>query len=441
MFRKFSLSLSSKFTAPAKEFSADVKGSVAIIFALTLTAVIMFTACAVDIGRASWARSRLVSAVDATTLYAAKQLRVSSIDIATLEPLARTFFDRNMEGSGKLLNVTSFGLGLNASGTGVTVTIKADLPTTFARVAGIKTIHLPQTATAVFNDQSHSIEIGLQLDATGSMNDTINGTRKIDSLKTASNSLLDILLPKSGNGGAKFRVGLAPFSAGVNAGSYATAVTGKIAPGGCVFERRDSFNDASDILPTGLDGLKTVKDLAPGANAIAPACPAAATVTALTNDRAKLQPTINALAPGGWTSGHLGTTWAWGLLSPNWAPIFPANSAPAPYGDTSTRKIAILMTDGIYNTVGGTNDGTEFGGSYGVDSRARAVALCAAMKAKGITVYTVGFIKAGDNIAAADTLKTCATDDSHFYRAEDGQQLDSAFRDIAQKIAAIRLSN
>lgn len=427
--------------ATAQRASGDESGSVAIIFALTLTAVIMFAGCAVDIGRAGWARARLTSAVDATTLYAAKQLRVGNIDIATLEPLARAFFDRNMNNAGRALTINGFALGLTNDGTGVTVAITADMPTTFARVAGIKTIHLPQNATAKFNEQSQNVEVSLQLDVTGSMNESINGTRKIDSLKTASNSLLDILLPKTGNGGAKFRVGLAPFAAGVNAGPYANAVAGTKALGGCVFERRDSFNDATDTLPAGLDGLKTVKELGPGANAIAPACPTTATVTALTSDRAKLQPTIDALAPGGWTAGHLGTTWAWGLLSPNWSPIWPAASAPASYSDTQTRKIAILMTDGIYNTFGGTNDGTELGGSFGVTARDRAVALCAGMRAKGITVYTVGFIKSGDNAAAADTLKSCAKDESHFYKAEDGEQLDFAFRDIAQKISALRLTN
>ncbi len=427
----------SRFTS---RFCGDESGSVAIIFGLTLTGIIMFVACAIDIGRANMARTRLTTAVDATTLYAAKELRTKGLDIAAIRPIARDFFNNNVKSAAKLITVTGFDVALAGNGTGVTIDVKAEIMTTFARIAGINKINLPQSATAVFNEQDQNVEVALQLDVTGSMNDRINGARKIDSLKIASSNLLDILLPASGNGNAKFRVGIAPFSAGVNAGSYAQAVSGSAAPGGCVFERRSTFNDASDATPTGPDSLKTIKDLGPSANAISPACPTNASVTALTNDRSKLQPTINALAPGGWTSGHLGTTWAWGLVSPNWSAVWPANSKPAPYGDNSTRKIAILMTDGIYNTVGGTNDGTEFGGSFGVESRARAVALCNAMKDKGITIYTVGFIASGDNAAAADTLKACANDDSHFYHAEDGNQLDAAFRDIAQKISALRLS-
>ena len=418
----------------------DERGSVALVFGLTLTVLIMFVGCAIDIGRATLARMHLTAAVDATTLFAAKELRIAGLDVGTISPLARAFFDNNLKNAGKLITVTAFDVALSQNETGVTVNVKAEMATTFARIAGINTIKVPQSATAVFNEQNSNVEVALQLDVTGSMNDRINGTRKIDSLKSATNNLLDILLPTTGNGTAKFRIGIAPFSAGVNAGAYANVVAGGPAPGGCVFERRTTFNNATDALPSGSDSLKTIKDLGASANAIAPACPASAKVTALTNVRAQLQPTVNALAPGGWTSGHLGTTWAWGLISPNWSPVWPASSKPAAYGDNTTKKIAILMTDGIYNTVGGTNDGTEFGGAFGVESRARAVALCAAMKDKGIVVYTVGFIAAGDNAAAADTLKACASDISHFYHAEDGDQLHAAFSDIAQKISALRLS-
>lgn len=420
-------------------FAANEHGSVAIVFGLMLMSLLLFVGCAIDIGRIALARSYLTSAVDATTLYATKKMRTEGMDAAQISPLAHAFLDANLKGAAKLITVTGFDLALTDTGTGITVNVKSELQTTFARVAGINTIQVPQTATAVFNEQNQNVEVALQLDVTGSMNDSINGARKIDSLKLATNKLLDILLPTTGNGGANFRVGIAPFAAGVNAGTYASAVTGGSAPGGCVYERRSTYNDATDAIPAGSDSLKTVSDLG-RANAIAPPCPANATVTALSSDRSKLQPTVNALAPGGWTSGHLGTTWAWGLISPNWSPVWPSASKPAAYGDSTTRKIAILMTDGIYNTVGGMNDGTEFGGTFGVQSRARAVALCDAMKAKGIAIYTVGFIAAGDNAAAADTLKACASDDSHFYQAQDGDQLFAAFNDIAQKISALRLS-
>ena len=421
----------------AQRLMADERGVVSMMFAIVLFAVLMFLGCAIDIGRSVSARTRLVSAVDAATIFAAKELKSGGHSQGALEGMARIFFDQNMLGSGKLTTVTDFKLSISGDGNGVTIDVKSEVPTTFARVAGIQKIDVPTSSTAIFNQQD--IEVGLQLDVTGSMNDAINGVKKIDSLKSSTKNLLDILLPAGGTGTTSIRVGIEPFSAGVNAGSYATAVAGGSAPGGCVYERRSSFNDATDAAPTGADSFKTLKDLV-APNAVSPPCPASSKVAALTSDKASLQPIVDALSPGGWTSGHLGTTWAWGLVSPNWSSVWPGASKPAPYNDGKTMKIAILMTDGIYNTVGGNNDGTELGGSYGVESRNRARALCDGMKNKGIRIYSVGFIMVGDNPAAADTLKYCASTATNFFKAEDGAQLDAAFRNIAEDISRLRLS-
>ncbi len=55
-------------------------------------------------------------------------------------------------------------------------------------------------------------------------------------------------------------------------------------------------------------------------------------------------------------------------------------------------------------------------------STTQARALCTAMKAKGITVYTVGF-ELGGNQTAIDTLNQCATDSDQVLQRDDGDQL------------------
>lgn len=420
-------------TGTLQSFTADDRGSVAIIFGLCLMAVIMFVACAIDYGRAVSGRTKVVAAVDAAAIYAAKQLKTDGMTLATIEPMARALFDRNMATAAKLVKVTGFSMTLTPDGNGVVIDVKAEVSTTFASVAGIKKINVPGTATAVFNSQD--IEVALQLDVTGSMGDYIGSQKKITSLKTATSNLLDILLPAGGSGTTKIRVGIAPFSAGVNAGSYASAVAGATAPGNCVYERRSSSSNASDDAPTGLDSLKTMNDLSRGAQP----CPTNAKVAALTTDKSALTTVVNGLSAGGTTAGHLGTSWAWYLISPKWSSIWPSASKPADYNDSKTKKVAVLMTDGIYNTVEGIDLGDY--SSTARDSQSRAVALCDGMKAKGITIYTVGFIKPGDDPAAADTLKSCASGPSYFFKAEDGDQLDVAFRRIAQDISRLRLTN
>ena len=56
------------------------------------------------------------------------------------------------------------------------------------------------------------------------------------------------------------------------------------------------------------------------------------------------------LKDGGGTAGHIGTAWAWYTLSPNWSSLWPSAASPSPTARRTCDKIAILMTDGEYNT-------------------------------------------------------------------------------------------
>jgi hypothetical protein len=174
----------------------------------------------------------------------------------------------------------------------------------------------------------------------------------------------------------------------------------------------------------------------------------------LSNNKDGLIAKIDGLTMSGSTAGHLGTAWAWYLLSPNWAPVMPAGSGAGGYGNEKLKKIAILMTDGEYNTQycsSGNYRGVRDKNSYGSSAQKgnctaangksadQAKALCEGMKAKGITVYTVGF-ELGGNATAIDTLSKCATDPTKFYNAASGEQLKQAFRDIAVKVSTLYLS-
>jgi hypothetical protein len=173
--------------------------------------------------------------------------------------------------------------------------------------------------------------------------------------------------------------------------------------------------------------------------------PSTAAILPLSSDKNALLAKVSGLQAAGGTAGHLGTAWAWYTLSPNWSSLWPA-STPAAYGTPKLQKIAVLMTDGEYNTQYDSNGVSVNQNNYPSCSAAangcsttQARALCTAMKAKGITVYTVGF-QVGSNQTAVDTLTQCATDPSMFYNAADGTQLRQAFRDIALKLSSLYLS-
>jgi hypothetical protein len=189
----------------------------------------------------------------------------------------------------------------------------------------------------------------------------------------------------------------------------------------------------------------------------------------LTNNTALLKSRIDKLETAGSTAGHLGTAWAWYLLSPKWNTVlqtaFPTSFAAGPYSDLTVlntkgqpklRKIAVLMTDGDYNInycKGVEADNSDQSPDINCNSEngkalAQATALCSAMKnplnqpANNITtaieVFTVGFQVSS---AAKTFLTNCATDAAHYYDATSDVALQAAFRDIALKIATLRLTN
>jgi len=119
-------------------------------------------------------------------------------------------------------------------------------------------------------------------------------------------------------------------------------------------------------------------------------------------------------------------------------------------GKPVLEKIAVLMTDGEYNTQyckSGILDKNSLGSSStkgkctasGGNSATQARALCAAMKNEGITVYSVGFQLASGG-TAEETLSQCATSEDHVYNAQNAEELKQSFRNIALKISALYLS-
>lgn len=167
----------------------------------------------------------------------------------------------------------------------------------------------------------------------------------------------------------------------------------------------------------------------------------------LTADKTALKNRVDQLQAYGATAGALGTAWSWYTLSPNWSSIWTGTSIPESYGDLTTlqangapklRKVAVLMSDGVYNTYRGWKGQDQQGMSN------HAKQLCTNMKAQGIEVFTVGFaldeLSGSERTIAEDTLRSCGSDVNHFYNALNNIQLTESFRDIALKLSSLYLA-
>jgi len=175
-----------------------------------------------------------------------------------------------------------------------------------------------------------------------------------------------------------------------------------------------------------------------------------AEIMPLTSNRTALNARIASLTTAGTTAGQIGFAWGWYMLSPNFAYLFSGEGQPAAYDQESTLKVAILMTDGEFNTHYcngviarnasgvGSNDRINCDSPNGTGF-AQAEAMCDAMKAQGVVVYTVGF-DLGGVAGAAEVLEACASSPAHFFNADDGDDLRAAFQSIGRAIQQLRLT-
>ena len=407
-------------------FNNDERGTIAVVFALLAIMLVLVGGFAVDYARALHSRAKINNAIDAAALAAVKALRVQNLSDPQVLAVANKIFYENYNASGATTkgvyaDINSVTATIDHANSAVSVAVDAEVKTLFGGLAGITKIPLVKTGAAVY--ETRDIEVSIQLDVTGSMSGT-----KIADLKDATKNLVDILIPDSPTG-QKVRIGFAPYAAGVNAGAFASAVNGNVsAPDNCVYERISTSEQDTDNAPVGTSALKTKLALPSALN-----CPNA-TVLPMTDNKTLLKNTVDSYTTGGCTAGHLGTAWAWYLLSPNWSSIWPAASKPEPYNAPNVRKIAVLMTDGKYNIVGGNSscNQTTSSSNFAKDT-------CTAMKAQGIVVYTVGFQL--NNPTAIATLNDCASDPTKAFEPKTGSELNQAFADIAQDITRLRLSS
>ena len=171
-------------------------------------------------------------------------------------------------------------------------------------------------------------------------------------------------------------------------------------------------------------------------------------VTPLTPNKTRLNAAIDDLEVGGSTAGQLGIAWAWHMLSPNFASVWDkeAVNQPLAYGTSELAKVAVLMTDGEFNhaTCNGVpsnswGSGTRINCNPADNPFDQAAAICTAMKAQGIVIYTVG-LELNTALQGDDFLLACATSPEHAFLAADINELEEAFKDIATSISKLRLA-
>jgi Flp pilus assembly protein TadG len=446
--------------------------------ALIAVTMMLCVGAAVDLGRWLHARDQTISAVDVAVLAGGRALQTDSKDQASAIAAAEKYYKQNVTSRLPVINDT-VGFAIAPDGMGVVASGSAYIKTPFLQFAAIDKLPLISPSQTQFSKSEiqvggnggQNVEISLILDVTGSM-----AGQKIVDLRDAAGDLVDIVIWEDQS---EFyaKVALIPYSMGVNVGTYAQNVRGSVSPGTCTTQGCNNYKFTNTYNQSKTFAISTCVSERTGSNAFTEVAPSTAPlgrnypapsnpclgnqIVPLSSDKQALKNKISGLAASGSTAGHVGVAWGWYLLSPNFGYLWPAASSPAPYSDLKVlgpkgapklRKIAILMSDGEYNSAyckGVISQDSTNGSGDRADhincnapngsSFTQAGTLCTNMKKTGIEVFTIGFEIVNDQ-RARDLMTNCATDSSKVYMAEDGEQLKQAFRDIALKLSSLYIS-
>ncbi|MCB1510865.1 MAG: hypothetical protein KDJ36_08165 [Hyphomicrobiaceae bacterium] len=444
-----------------EQFARDKRGTVAIVFALTLTIAVLVVGGAVDYGRALKQKTSIQAILDASLSAGAKSLADTG-NAATAQSRAVEYFTQLAAKNGIQVagqqggqgvatatpnNTVTVTITANASTGQLTGTAKVNVTAPFLGVAGIET--LPVATESVAALAGKELELSLMLDITGSMDSRYNGSRKIDDLKFAANDLIDIFRSNLSVGAT--RIALVPFSESVNVGqSLAPLVRGNLSSTKVISYRsgrrtRTTTYRLTNCVSERIGGFAYRPD-APGSGLYVGAvytsngsCNPSQQIVPLTTNETTLRNVVNGLQTGGGTAGHIGTAWAGYLINHRWSHLLPLSSQPKAPNAQKLIKATILMTDGDYNTQY-CNDVKDSDSKIGCNSpngssQTQAQQLCEAMKADGVVIYTVGF-GIYPNSAQERLLKDCASDSSKHFFPYNGEQLRTAFREIGRQLAA-----
>lgn len=404
---------------PVRRLMRDVAGNTVMVFALAAPVILLMIGAALDFSRGADAQTKLQTALDAAVLTGAKMLAEGETRERKIRWAARDVFRVNIKDSAHLYGSRLRPVfEVDFVNSRLTATATAEMDGIFSSLSKAGPFDVAAYSEAGFSNLQ--IELALVLDTTASMSG-----QKISDLKKAAGKAVDLLIGSRASTASRsnVRIAIAPYAEAVSAGSYASMVSGG-ATTNCVTERFGTGGDTDESpsrSPVPADPRAT--------------CPSVS-ILPLTNDERRVENQIKALSTAGNTAGHIGLAWGYYLVSPQWASVWPSDSAPSAYGERNVMKSVGLMTDGIFNTYY-HGESVQTGASAAKKSSEQAGRLCKSMKDDGIRVYSIAF----DATAEAEKLmRDCASDADSYFTAKNGDQLVGSFEAIAEQIRDLRLT-
>jgi Flp pilus assembly protein TadG len=462
-----------------KTFLKNTSGNMAVMFSLAAIPILICAGVAIDSTRRNGANTALQAATDSAAL-AAVSGKKNKLDEHKIIAAVKSYLASNNADS-IITSVAVKEYGFNSDKTVYHVKMTGKMKTMFMGLAGFSTMDIG--AYSEVEVGSSALEVALVLDTTGSMNQQ----GRLDGLKVAAKDLVQEL-HKDKDASSYLKIGVVPFANYVNVGlgnrnkfwvdvpadyqdpqscgnTYPNATYGNChmvtstwqscsgggdgVPATCTTQTGTSnqcdvisYGDpvqqcwpgswhkwyglvgsrANDTDITGPDKYPGLMDVQ-GPNEI----------TELTDNQGQVISAIQSLSANGETYIPSGLLWGWNMLDSN-EPLSVAKTKTA-MAKLRGIKAMVLMTDGdnTKSVSGMTHDGTD-----DAAADAKTAALCQKIKEDEITLYTIAFKV--NTASSIQMLKTCATDASYAFNAQDNNALQTVFNQIAGSLATLRLT-
>ena len=458
-------------------FCRNEAGSISIIFALMLVAILAIAGAAYDVTQAFQARSALQAAADGAALAAGAD---ATTDKGKMHELAQKYLKENKPPA-SVIKMGALTTDFNAATKTVSATVEGEAPMAFMGVVGISSVKIT-AVSQVKRSEPGPLELVLALDTTASMDELVGGTRKIVTLRAAAVNLVNTVMASP-----YAKVGIVPFSAAVKVStSYkdknwvfpkpdtmTTSCTTKTLVSG------SGYSCTPTSYPCTSDGIATTCTSTTCSWAVPPVTSTTCTpvvsswngclssrkgyedsiesptnpkypwtgnmcaqeMMELSDSKTALTTKINGLSPFLDTYIPFGLVWAWNMLTPE-EPLTSAKTK-AEMEEVGGKKVIVLMTDGL-NSLSPSYSADGSTAMYSTTSATKLAAadnavkkLCANIKKDGIILYTVAFAVSDSNIKAI--LKNCASDTAKYFDASDSEALKAAFSKIGESLQRLRI--
>lgn len=464
--------METKVKASAPSFADDQRGAVAILFAMSLMALLLTIGVAVDLGRSQSVQAAIQNDLDAALLGAASQ----SMEPDEVKAAAKRFFNDNWRAKHGVDGEVLIDVSMSAERI-VQGNISVDVPTSFMALAGFKNVKV--RASSEIELASENLELALVLDVTESMMGA-----KIDALKSSAKALIDGAYAGP-DAKDHVKIAIVPFGDHVNVGDANRNAPWMSVPLNSSEEKEHCY-DTQDVIGTSncrdetftgdRDGVpftytSTVCDYqygptynkcttytesqtwygcaasraypldtkdeswgtpVPGAMNVFCGTP----LMTLSDDQEALKTYIDNLSVSGNTYIPAGLFWGWTTLSKE-APFEDAVGYGEKVDGMPVQKVMVLMTDGA-NTRSAYYAGNNHYAGDKVEANKITSELCTNIKDRGIVIYTVAFDVTDTEIK--DILEQCATSPSKFYDADDSEELHTAFANIGSNLTPLRIA-